>query len=201
MKQLSLLIILMFVGCTARQPIDRNDITLEECKQARERYYQACLRFEQSNDINEKLYIFNDSRPVVGLKSGSMGEAYRLLLLRSFYSPVLITVFVNNDKAELNLRASKNSGCFLPILIKNKTIQLTRQQLQVLRKAIHENQFWEGKLSDARGYDGADWIIEIKQQGVYHFGKEWSPERGAILNIGRCLLEMSQYDLKDDPLL
>lgn len=194
----------MFAGCAEQRSIpeiiDLDNIDLEQCHQARGKFIEAFIRFHKDNEIDGILYIFEDSKPVVSIESIESDEAYRFLWLRSFHSPVLITVIVENDKALLNLRVSENSGCMFPVLIKNKIIQLTRRQLLHLRKIVEKNPFWEGEISDASGHDGSDWVVEVKQQDAYYFGKEWTPSQGAIRNIGICLLQLSEYDPDTDEL-
>jgi hypothetical protein len=44
--------------------------------------------------------------------------------------------------------------------------------------------------------DGAEWIIEAIDSNGYHFVDRWSPQRGAVHEVGLMLLRMTGWKLK-----
>lgn len=153
---------------------------------------KAYLRLVEHNDIDAILYLFEDSQPVAGLQSQKAEEAYRLVYFPSFNNDVLVTVTVENEKAWLNLRVSKAS---FTGAIMNHTMQLSKEQLEGLRKVVDENRFWERVIpKNTGGRDGFTIAIEAKRNETYHAAVEWCP-KGDIYNIWQYVIKLSGYDL------
>jgi hypothetical protein len=55
-----------------------------------------------------------------------------------------------------------------------------------------DSPFWRmpAYVADA-GFDGATWLVEAKGENRYHYVSRWSPENGAIREIGTKFLTLS----------
>jgi hypothetical protein len=135
-------------------------------------------------------------------KNSAEEEAYRFIWLRTFHNPVAIRVTVKEDNyGILSLKVTSGKGGYKPgRIIKKKKIELSESQIDDLRSVVESNKFWEEKKSDSiynMGLDGAQWIVEVKCEGDYHYIDEWSPEHGCVRNIGLYLLKISGYKPDD----
>lgn len=188
-------LMLMFAGCSRTED---EALSMERADQARVTYYQAFSRFVLEDDFESISYIFSDPQPVVSLESAEQPESYRFVWLRSFESPLLITVLVEGEQGRLNLREAP--AAYGPgTLLRNETALLTPAQLQNLRNVVQSNPFWqEERPQTTGGRDGSVWFVEVKQQGRFYKGQEWEPKQGSpIRAIGVCLLELSRYPLEN----
>lgn len=122
-------------------------------------------------------------------------EAVRFVWLRTFHNPVAISVAVSADRSgALVLKVASGKGGYDPGRLETDTsIKLTSDQIDMLRRTIESNKFWERTPPDRAGFDGARWIIEVKRGGQYHFVDEWTPEDGPVRNLGQHLIELSGY--------
>lgn len=178
--------VLLLAGCQHKQ--EKTDLAAYD--QARAKFLGAYSALVKQDDIDAVLYIFEDGKPVVRLPSKEFTEAYRLVFLPSFQNPVLITVYAKGEKVWLNLRVSKAS--FRGVVM-NKTIPISKEQLETLRKVVDENGFWEHDIPrDKSGRDGYHMAIEVKRSGTYHKVIEWCPEKN-IQNIGQYMIDLSGH--------
>ena len=190
MRRLLLLVsLLFFVGCGEKA------ITMEKCHQARKKHYDAMVQYYDNNGISGYIDMIEEPKTVVCLETTDLKEVYRLTIIPSFENQIIITVFVRGDVAQLNLQVFEPPGCCFVKLIQNDTFKLSEEQLNELRHVVANSPFCEYGISRRPGRDGSDWVVQIKQQGKYYCGLEWSPRYGSdIYNIGKCLLELSGYE-------
>ncbi len=132
-------------------------------------------------------------------KNSAEEEAYRFIWLRTFHNPVAVRVVVKkSNQSVLYLKVTNGAGGYEPgEIIKEKEIELGGNQIDDLRRIVKSNKFWEEKQFDEIGLDGAQWIVEVKCGGDYHYVDEWSPKGGSVRNIGLYLLEMGGYKPED----
>lgn len=59
----------------------------------------------------------------------------------------------------------------------DSTIFLNFEKFQKLERQINDFDFWRKPSFNERGFDGAEWILEIYKNGKYKFITRWSPRR------------------------
>ena len=104
-------------------------------------------------------------------KNSAEEEAYRFIWLRTFDNPVAVRVVVKkSNKSVLYLKVTNGAGGYEPgEIIEEEEIELSENQIDDLRRTVKSNKFWEEKESDVFGLDGAQWIVEVKCEGDYHY--------------------------------
>lgn len=118
-------------------------------------------------------------------------EAVRFVWVRSFHKDVAIIVALDADRS--GTLVLKVEGDDPGRLQTDTSIRLTSDQIDLLRRTIDSNRFWEYPVSKRMGFDGAQWIIEVKRGGQYYFVDEWTPDAGPVRALGLHLIELSGY--------
>jgi hypothetical protein len=120
-------------------------------------------------------------------------ESYRFLWLRTFHHPIAIRLDVKADGSSvLTTKITSGEGGYEPgVLTVNTSRNLTQEQTQNIVKKIEEALFWSMPILDdgnTIGVDGAEWIVEGVKNGKYHVVTRWSPESGAIRELGLAFI-------------
>jgi hypothetical protein len=118
--------------------------------------------------------------------------SYRFLWLRTFHNPVAIRLDVMSDGTSiLTTKVTNGAGGYSPgKLIVNSTRKLSLEQLRGFLKSVEKTRFWIMPTLDEErnGCDGSEWIIEGVKDGQYHVVTRWSPDSGAVRELGLILL-------------
>lgn len=120
-------------------------------------------------------------------------ESYRFLWLRTFHHPIAIRLDVKADGSSvLTTKITSGEGGYESgVLTVNTSRNLTQEQTQNIVKKIEEALFWSMPILDdgnTIGVDGAEWIVEGVKNGKYHVVTRWSPESGAIRELGLAFI-------------
>lgn len=131
------------------------------------------------------------SRPDAGT------EDYRFLWLRSFHHPVAVHIWRSDDKQFLNVKELDGAGGYEPgKLITNRTQSLAKSDWEGFIRLLEQNCFWNLPAeNDARGHDGAQWILEGRRTDRYHVVDRWSPDRGTFREACLFLLKLSSLGI------
>lgn len=127
-------------------------------------------------------------------------ETYRFLWLRTFHKPVAVRLQLSNDgRAVLFAKVATGTGGFPdknPHLLQNFSRPVSSEQVQAFRRLLGKMDFWTlPRDRGPGGNDGAEWIVEGLKQGTYRVVMEWSPQQGAIRDLG-MMLAFGLADLK-----
>ena len=121
-----------------------------------------------------------------------------MLWLRSFHNPIAIRLTVQGDgSAQLIAKTLTNEGFPTPgKLVKNQTIQLSKDHVRWFLEEIDQLKYWELKSAVGNGCDGAEWILEGAKNHKYNVVRQWSPKRGPIRTLGSMMLfEMARLKI------
>ena len=124
-------------------------------------------------------------------------EIYRFTWLRSFHRPIMIRVEKSNNSIKLTAKELNGRGGYQPGKLSNViTLRISEYQWNLGVSMIKDLNFWNlGMDADARGFDGAEWIIEGSTRENYHFTTAWSP--GKTGNYGKyCLFLLNLSGIK-----
>jgi len=90
----------------------------------------------------------------------------------------------------ITTKVARGTAGFRPgQLSENMSRPLMREQTQAFLKRLGKVGFWSlpNPVIDQTGADGSQWIIEGVKKGNYHVVDRWSPEQGAIRELGLYL--------------
>jgi hypothetical protein len=130
------------------------------------------------------------------LASDPTKESYRFLWLRSFHRPITVRLDLKtNGTATLTVKTSSGAGGYPPgILIENRSLTLTQEQIAPFLSKLQALNFWKlpNPVDDQTGTDGSQWIIEGVKSERYHIVDRWSPRPGTPnYELGLLLLGLA----------
>ena len=122
-------------------------------------------------------------------------------MLRSFHNPIAIRIEQHQDTYLLHWKLSDGAGGYEPgklVLDKEKIID--KATWDNFKTKITEIDFWNLPTNEKRfGNDGAEWILEGKQDRQYHVVQRWSPsEHSAYFQCCNFLLDLIDIKIKKD---
>jgi hypothetical protein len=136
----------------------------------------------------------------------------RFTWLRSFHGTVVIGLEKNVDSVRLYWKAPygkggdkfgkkpkvpDGKGGYIDVdIFINESKTLTNKEWQDITVSLDSIDFWKLPATDnsVMGFDGAQWILERKEPGKYHFVDRWSG--GAIKNVCLKLLKLTDLEIK-----
>jgi len=125
--------------------------------------------------------------------------AYRFLWLRSFHDPIAIRMSIRSDgTASLTGKVIAAPGGGEPgVMTRNQTFEISKAQVQVFLTLAKKTAFWTSATGGfGGGNDGAQWIMEGLQKGVYHVVDRWSPQKDDYANMCLYLVNLSKIQLQ-----
>lgn len=118
-------------------------------------------------------------------------EMYRFLWLRTFDHPIAVRLDVHEDgTGTLVTKMASGAGGYAPgKLTEDRTSVLTREQVSTFVGKTIAVHFWKLPSYDLNrsGEDGSEWVIEGVKDGKYHIVDRWSPDKGAVFELGSAL--------------
>lgn len=124
-------------------------------------------------------HLFAMNEPVIHLDN-SQNEIYRFTWLRTFHNPITIRVEKKGEEYFLFWKVCNGAGGYAPgVLIINRQKTIDKLTWDKFRAMIDKATFWNMATidSDIGGTDGAQWILEGKNQNKYHVTERWSPNK------------------------
>ncbi len=116
---------------------------------------------------------------------------YRFLWLRTFDHPIAVRLDVHEDgTGTLVTKMASGAGGYAPgKLTEDRTSVLTREQVSTFVGKTIAVHFWKLPSYDLNrsGEDGSEWVIEGVKDGKYHIVDRWSPDKGAVFELGSAL--------------
>jgi hypothetical protein len=121
-------------------------------------------------------------------------EIYRFTWLRSFNHPVIIRVERSGEMITICTKVSDGKGGYSLGEIVLATC--TTIGSEALTMGVDESLFWTLKTEDNSIImnDGAEWIVEIVENGKYHVVKRTSPYGDTQVGfgqIGKCMIDIA----------
>lgn len=127
-------------------------------------------------------------------------DIYRFCWLRSFNNPVVIKLQKHEDEYILTTKEMINNGGYIP----NEFVVNSNRSLSVLTWNDWEIKlgrigFWNRPAFDpaSRPMDGADWILEAKINGKYHFVTRYSNDI-FFRECCKYLLRLSNLKIREE---
>jgi hypothetical protein len=137
-------------------------------------------------------------------------DIYRLLYLRAFHNPIIISLNKDNDRIwlttkELSDEADfndtgihnnhlKDSHKITTEIIVNKTRKLTHYDWLNFELLLDSCEYWNSEPTNSRiGLDGSEWILEAHLSNKYWFVDRWCPD-GYFRKASLFLINKSELD-------
>jgi hypothetical protein len=104
-------------------------------------------------------------------------EIYRFTWLRSFHRPIAIRLEKQGNAITLTGKVlNVNEGSHSGKLITIKSRRISESDWITAQAMLRNSNFWKLRVdTDARGFDGAEWILEGSTFESYNFTTVWSP--------------------------
>jgi hypothetical protein len=131
------------------------------------------------------------------LNDYSPTKEFRFTWLRTFHNPIVIGLVNVNDTIVVYWKVCNGAGGYEPgDIIENKRKTLTSKEWQGFVAGINSINFWNIPSTDngILGTDGAQWILEGKENGKYHVVDRWSG--GSIKKACLQLLQLTDLKIK-----
>ncbi|MFT3679689.1 MAG: hypothetical protein QM791_05425 [Ferruginibacter sp.] len=142
------------------------------------------------------------NEPILYNRKGK-GEIYRFTWLRSFHMPVIIRVHKSKNEFLLTAKLIQEGYYDIPeAIITNSTKEISYFKWQKFKELLSKANFHNLPVEDNSdvGTDGAQWIMEVYENGEYHFITRWSPGnsdfgKACKYLLGICGLEIKKNDI------
>jgi len=125
--------------------------------------------------------------------------AYRFLWLRTFHHPIAIRLTIRPDgTGALTGKVTSGAGGYeAGVMTQNESVEVSRAQVQQFLDLLQKAAFWASQTEGtAGGNDGARWIMEGLNSGVYHIVDRWSPEKSDYAGLCLYLLSLSKIKVE-----
>ena len=159
-----------------------------------------CLNCFSQTALKAKWY----GRYFKGLEETELSDSlpttiYRFTWLRTFHNPIVIRLEKSDDSVKLYWKVSDGQGGYSPgKIVVNKSKVLTIKEWQDVETGIQSIDFWKLPTDESEsgyvGLDGAQWILEGKSPGKYHYVDRWSG--GTIKDFCLKLLKLTDIEIK-----
>lgn len=126
--------------------------------------------------------------------------SFRFLWLRTFDHPVAVRLAINKDgSGVVLLKVTSGAGGYKPGQItQEQTFSASKSQVQNFRTLLESVGFWSLKNESVAGLDGAEWIMEGRENGRYQVVDRWGPNpEDAYRKM--CWFLIGLTNLKIDP--
>jgi hypothetical protein len=117
-------------------------------------------------------------------------RTYRITVLPAFSVPVSATLKVmDNGSGNVNLRETDRHRRLLAV---DNAKAISAKQAADFTALLNRVQFWQLPTeSPQRGFDGAEWILEGVQDGIYHVVVRWCPGKAPFGEAARKLFDLA----------
>jgi hypothetical protein len=139
-------------------------------------------------------------RPLAELAAGAPRQLnVRFVWLRSFDKPVIVRIQEQPDgRARIEAKRLSGAGGYEPGEVEEHLLRdLTPAEFDGF-KAMLKNAALarESAANCDAGIDGAQWVLEVIDGGKYSFFERWTPEQGAVRDVGLAMLRLTGFDLE-----
>jgi hypothetical protein len=133
------------------------------------------------------------------ISCGKPGDVYRFTWLRTFHHPVAVRIAAQGDGAILYAVELDGAGGYAPGKVLRKIERtLSSSEFKDLKILFSNSQFsLMPTTEDRAGFDGSEWILEQSGKAGYHLVVRWTPENGAVRDIGNLFLSFTGWTFEE----
>jgi len=160
--------------------------------------YEIGIRIFTNNWYSEQLSALKE--PVIYILADKSKIIYRFTCLRTFHNPFSIRIEIDNQKesAILFFKMCDGAGGYdLGDLSINEEKILTRSEIESIIETVEKYDYLGMDFEDdIKGLDGSEWIIEMLSDGKYHAISRWTPNDGAVYELGNLFIQLSGQEIE-----
>ncbi|MFO6447805.1 hypothetical protein ACLBKU_11720 [Erythrobacter sp. NE805] len=123
----------------------------------------------------------------------------RFTWLRSFHRPIVVRIDEQPDgTATIEAKMLSGAGGYDPGKIaKRVSRDLTPSEWSAIKDRLGRGELQSEPAGHCDlGMDGAQWIVELVEDGRYAFFERWSPDGGAVRDTGLAMLALTGFELQ-----
>ena len=155
---------------------------------------------EMSSDWYSSHLMFAGERPLTDLAMEAPQQInVRFVWLRSFDKPIIVRIQEQADgRAIIEAKRLSGDGGYEPGEVEERFIRdLTLAEFGAFKALLEGSALsTEPAANCDEGLDGARWVLEVIDEGQYSFFDRWTPEKGAVRDVGLAILKLSGFDLE-----
>lgn len=156
------------------------------------------------NDLKTEWYSSTlaqaGERPLAELAAAEPERFHiRLLWLRTFHHPMIVRIEAEaSGKAVLEAKLLSGQGGFeVGEVARSLRRELSPAEIRAIRNTLERFSLAAEPAGTCElGTDGAQWIVELADGGRYAFYDRWTPEKGAVREVGLAMLRLTGFDLE-----
>lgn len=136
------------------------------------------------------------------LAQGREERALRFLWLRSFHRPVAVRVSDSSGAMRLTAVELDGFGGGRPGKAARRIDRaLSDEEVQEFHQLVSAASVWSAPVKqETQGRDGAQWVFEVVNGDRYRLVERWSPENDPMRDLGIGLLELTEWEFRQDDL-
>jgi len=126
-------------------------------------------------------------------------NTYRFTWLRSFHAPIIVRIDEDaSGNMHLTAKRLTGKGGYAPGRIGRVAHRAltTDERDRLLHQLGGDDLDKLEPVGCTVGLDGAQWILEIRMGGSYHYANRWSPSDGPMRRIGEMFLKLTGFNLE-----
>ena len=123
----------------------------------------------------------------------------RFVWLRSFHKPIIVRIQEEPDgRARIEAKRLSGAGGYGPGEVEEHLLRdLTPDEFGAFASMLKDGALSTEAASNCdEGNDGAQWVLEVIDGGKYSFFERWTPEKGAVHDVGLAMLRLTDFDLE-----
>jgi hypothetical protein len=127
---------------------------------------------------------------------------YRFLWLRTFHHPIAIRVEQRPDGMHVFAIELDGAGGYEPGTVSRRVARTLRhEEAQNFSHALERANIW-GPMTEQNemGLDGARWVVEARHGNRYQLHDRWTPDDGAVRDMGVAFLALTGWNIPKDEL-
>lgn len=121
--------------------------------------------------------------------------AFRFSYIPTFTPSIYVRIHKVGDRYRMIAKMMSGAGGYDPGEIsQSKEIRLTPNQAFEFERRLANGKFFDqGAAPCDGGFDGSEWIFESVDKNGYKFLKRWTPQSGAVQELGVYLVGLSGF--------
>jgi hypothetical protein len=130
-------------------------------------------------------------------------ETYRFVWLRTFHHPIIVEISKLGSSVQVSSVELNGAGGYDPgAVAQRKSFNGSTTDWDALTRALAVAVFWRAATEDqsTAGFDGAQWIVEGRNQNQYQVVDRWTPTEGRFRDLGRLFLAIAKINIPADQL-
>jgi len=157
------------------------------------------LRKSDSDWYSSQLKAAGERRPTELAAEAPQRINVRFVWLRSFDKPIIVRIQGQADgRTTIEAKRLSGAGGYEAGEVEEHLLRdITPVEFEAFAAMLEESALSTEPASNCdAGMDGAQWILEVIDGGEYSFFNRWTPEKGAVREVGLAMLRLTGFELE-----